>query len=84
VHRHFPLGHLAARKHSAEVREPRLDLGIGEGGIDLSVELLGDCDGCGLPRSGPAQLRDEVRRYKAEKLRLFSGAWKLTLSDNLN
>ena len=40
-----------AREHRPEAREPRLDLGIGEAGIDLGVELVDDRDGCGLRRA---------------------------------
>ena|SRR5215471_896094 len=38
--------------HAPKVGEPRLKLGVGEDGVDLSVELLDDLISCGMVLTG--------------------------------
>src|SRR5262249_62050462 len=44
-------GGRAAKNRAAKVRKPRLHLGIGEAGVDLSVELVDNCGGRVLRRA---------------------------------
>ena len=57
------LGEVAGRadkRCGAQVGKPRLDLGIGEAGVNFAVELVDDLDRCAFGRS-PAESRSRSR-----------------------